>query len=72
MKKLIVTTLLLISVNAFAWQIQNPNGSTSYVMKDPSGATTITNGVNTSYVTKDPSGATRVQNSDGSTYYITN
>jgi hypothetical protein len=73
MKKLLTFTLLTVSLNAFALEIHNPDGSSSYVVQDPSGSTVIRNpGGSDSYVTQDPSGATRIDNGDGTTSYITN
>lgn len=73
MKKILVLTLLMTSMNLFALEIHNPDGSTSYVGKDPSGATIIQNpNGSTSYLSKDPSGSIRIDNGDGSTSYMTN
>ena len=73
MKKLLIAALLATSINVFALEVHNPDGSTSYVTQDPSGATTIQNpNGSRSYITQDPSGATRIDNGDGSTSYMTN
>jgi hypothetical protein len=72
MKKMFFLILLASSINAFAWQINNPDGSTTYITQDPSGATVLAKPDGSrAYITQDPSGATKVDNGDGSTSYIT-
>lgn len=72
MKKILLVTTLLFSMQAFSMEIHNPDGSTSYVTKDPSGAISIQNPDGSrNYITKDPSGAVVINNADGSNSYIT-
>jgi hypothetical protein len=52
MKKIIITALMMMCANLFALVIHNPDGTTTYITQDPSGAARVDNGDgSTSFIT---------------------